>query len=231
MPTPIQINDSQLQQIKTTLFNKIISYLDTNGITINPKDFDSNISISIDEINSQPNTTKKTIKFKPKLKPKSIKFKPTPKQYSYNSFIDICNINNIHYFKYNDTHNWNGPAIKIELQHFDTQIKLFSKFDYTKINGVNFYIIRPSISQDDDSITYKSFETHLISSSTIDYNSDNYDNTTDDEPISFQTEDWEYRNTIYELDPITNYVYTKETLEFIGKKTDDYEIDFDAKES
>jgi hypothetical protein len=229
MSQPIQINDSQIQQIKTKLFTKIISYLDTNGITIDLKDLNSNISISIDEINS--NTTKKTIKFKPKPKLKSIKFKPTPKQSSYKSFIDICNINNIHYFKYNDTHNWNGPAIKIEQQHFDTQIKLFSKFDYTTLNGVNFYIIRPSISQDDDSITYKSFESHLISSSTIDYNSDDYDNTTDDEQTLIQTEDWEYRNTIYELDPITNNVYTKETFEFIGKKTDHYEIDFDAKES
>ena len=229
MSQPIQINDSQIQQIKTKLFTKIISYLDTNGITIDLKDLNSNISISIDEINS--NTTKKTIKFKPKPKLKSIKFKPTPKQSSYKSFIDICNINNIHYFKYNDTHNWNGPAIKIEQQHFDTQIKLFSKFDYTKINGVNFYIIRPSISQDDDYITYKSFDSHLLSSSTIDYNSDIFDNTTDDEHNSFQTEDWEYRNTIYELDPITNNVYTKETFEFIGKKIDDYEIDFDAKES
>ena len=229
MSQPIQINDSQIQQIKTKLFTKIISYLDTNGITIDLKDLNSNISISIDEINS--NTTKKTIKFKPKPKLKSIKFKPTPKQSSYKSFIDICNINNIHYFKYNDTHNWNGPAIKIEQQHFDTQIKLFSKFDYTTINGVNFYIIRPSISQDDDYITYKSFDSHLLSSSTIDYNSDIFDNTTDDEHNSFQTEDWEYRNTIYELDPITNNVYTKETFEFIGKKIDDYEIDFDAKES
>ena len=229
MSQPIQINDSQIQQIKTKLFTKIISYLDNNGITIDLKDLNSNISISIDEINS--NTTKKTIKFKPKPKLKSIKFKPTPKQSSYKSFIDICNINNIHYFKYNDTHNWNGPAIKIEQQHFDTQIKLFSKFDYTKINGVNFYIIRPSISQDDNTIIYKSFESHLISSSTMDYNSDDYDNTTDDEQTLIQTEDWEYRNTIYELDSITNNVYTKETFEFIGKKTDDYEIDFDAKES
>jgi hypothetical protein len=207
------VTNLELTTISNIIFDKIIAYLDSNGITIIKSDLEHNINISIKDIKPKPK-----IKFKPKSK---IKFKLKPKS-NYKIFINICNSNNIVYFQYYDEHNWTGPAIKIDNTDYNT-IKFFSKFNYTTINGTDFHLIRPSTFEDDSKINYDNANA-IITNSTANYNSD--DQSTDE----LITEEWEYRNTIYLLDKETNNVYTYQTMEFVGKKTDDYEIDFDAKE-
>ena len=48
---------------------------------------------------------------------------------------------------------------------------------------------------------------------------------------SFIAEEWKYNGTIYLLDPKNNNLYFPSTYEFIGKKTSEFSIDFDAKET
>jgi len=228
------INQQHIDSIKLILFNKIISYFDHNGITISIQDLISNISISNNDLPTNK-PTKPKIKFKPK--PKTIKFKPKskpkPKLTSYNDFIDICSTHNLNFFKYNDTHNWSGPATKILSINYESHIKFFHNFNFTTIKTIDFYIIHPNNNYDDSYINYPNYNDHIFNSSTISYTSDDdqiYNNTTDDEQHDIITEEWEYRNVIYLLDTYTNNVYSKQTMQFIGNKIDDYEIDFDAKE-
>ena len=46
----------------------------------------------------------------------------------------------------------------------------------------------------------------------------------------FIAEEWTYDGVTYLLDTSTNYLYFPSTLEFIGKKTSEFSIDFNAKE-
>ena len=46
----------------------------------------------------------------------------------------------------------------------------------------------------------------------------------------FVAEEWTYDRVTYLLDTSTNYLYSPSTLEFIGKKTGEFSIDFNAKE-
>ena len=46
------------------------------------------------------------------------------------------------------------------------------------------------------------------------------------------TEDWTFipKNIIYQLDPKTNNIYCNQTNQYVGKKIDDFNIDYDSKE-
>lgn len=208
---------SDLDIIKNVIYNKIINFLDTQGITITLTDLQQNIHISNNDI-------KPKIKFKPKKTNKSskkIKFKPKPKS-TYTLFIDICKSNNFNYFKFNDEYDWTGPAIKINDSDYDTHILLFNKFKYNEIKGTGFTIIRPTIFEKDSHINYD-LPKPIYNKSTTTFTSD------DEEDI--ETEEWEFRNNKYLLDKINNDIYSIDTYDIIGKRIfseeyDDYIIEF-----
>ena len=212
----MDIPQSHIDTIKHITFLKIINFLDSEGITITHDYLNKNIHINSSDINNHNQNKVKKLKFKPKSKPqKKLKFKPKPKSTKlndYNSFIQICNSNNLTFFQFYDEHNWTGPTTKIDDHLFTKYITLFNNFDYTIINGTDFKLIRPTQSHDDSHIIYKPLSPPMIHSTTS-YNSDNEnsqhnDNSEIDENDIISTEDWEYRNIIYELDTQTNNLYS-----------------------
>lgn len=201
------------------------------------------------------NTAKKQIKLKPKPKPKTttkLKPKPKPKPVAiatpvdkpdklhniYDTFIQICQQYNIPFFKWNDEHDWHGPAIKIP----DTQLELYTNYfsiitlTHTKVHS--FYILRPKDSFDDSHIQYPKNNTQckLQPKTLVTINSDNediYDAETEgeeeDSDDAIETTPWTFKNTKYLVD-LKNNVYSYDTFDFVGVKIDEFNIDTEAKE-
>ena len=204
-----------------------------------------------------PNTPKKIpFKIKPK-QPKKIPFKikpkqPTQPQYNretqYHDFVAFCLNNQLPYFQFYDVDNWRGPATKIEQNELEQRLELFDNAQQhlhtIVLNGFGFAIVKPIENLDDSNIEYKDnyfdackfTDEPLIpynSDMEIDSDDDVYDATTDEEievEEEFIAEEWTYDNVTYLLDTSTNYLYFPSTLEFIGKKTSEFSIDFNAKE-
>ena len=63
---------------------------------------------------------------------------------------------------------------------------------------------------------------------------DNYNSDTEyeEEEEEVITEEWTYipDNVIYQLDTKTNNIYCNQTNQYVGKKIDDFTIDYDTKE-
>jgi hypothetical protein len=186
---------------------------------------------------------------------KKFKFKRKHKLPSYNrlqqysQFVSLCNKHNLPYFQFFDEDNWKGPVIKVCQNEFDHVFDIFDAVQpYLRtiiLNGYGFAIIRPVDSLDDSDVQYN--EQHceqckFTNEPMIPYNSDqeddaDYDAETDyesDEEIiveeEFVAEEWIYNRVTYLLDTTTNYIYSPDTLEFMGKKTGDFSVDFNAKE-
>ena len=191
-------------------------------------------------------TTNPNNKFKFKIKPKSNKptFNPNTQ---FTDFVNFCLNNKLPYFQFFDVDNWKGPATKIEQEHLEQHLQLFDDaqdFLHTIVlNGYGFAIVKPIQHLDDSNIVYKDsyFDTcKFTDEPMIPYNSDmdddsDYDATTDEEneievEEEFIAEEWVYDGVTYLLDTSTNYLYFPSTLEFIGKKTGEFSIDFNAKE-
>ena len=185
-------------------------------------------------------------KFKFKIKPKSNKPTFNPKT-QFTDFVNFCLNNRLPYFQFFDVDNWRGPATKIEQVDLDHLLQLFDDaqdFLHTIVlNGYGFAIVKPIQHLDDSNIVYKDsyFDTcKFTDEPMIPYNSDmdddsDYDATTDEEneievEEEFIAEEWVYDGVTYLLDTSTNYLYFPSTLEFIGKKTGEFSIDFNAKE-
>mgnify|MGYP001307447098 CR=1 FL=1 len=186
-------------------------------------------------------------KFKFKIKPKSNKPKFNPKT-QFTDFVNFCLNNRLPYFQFFDVDNWRGPATKIEQSDLDHLLQLFDEaqdFLHTIVlNGYGFAIVKPIQHLDDSNIVYKDsyFDAcKFTDEPMIPYNSDmdvddddsDYDATTDEEievEEEFIAEEWTYDGVMYLLDTSTNYLYFPSTLEFIGKKTGEFSIDFNAKE-
>ena len=227
--------------------NQVVNYLDTRGIELTLEDLLKNVT----PLNSTRNSEKKrNKKFVVKSK-KSVKFKVKDKenikQSVFSQFVEICNSHNLLFFQFNDELNWKGPAIKINPDTFNESI--FSKIDIHILYGYGFGILRPKTYEDDSNIEYEPInynECKLEEEDIEMYNSDcttdneednttNYKNnqneeTESDEEISLEEWKFEPTNTIYLIDPETNNLYSNETETFIGKRLDDHNIDFDAKE-
>ena len=206
-----------------------------------------------------PNPPKKiSFKIKPKQS-KKIPFKIKPKQPTqlqpqynrdtqYKDFVAFCLNNQLPYFQFYDVDNWRGPATKIEQNELEHRLELFDNaqnhLHTIVLNGYGFAIVKPIENLDDSDIEYKDsyFDAcKFTDEPLIPYNSDMendsdddvYDATTDEEievEEEFIAEEWTYDGVTYLLDTSTNYVYFPSTLEFIGKKTSDFSIDFNAKE-
>ncbi len=227
-----------------TTITHIINYLDKQGIVVDYNELHNHILETVGE-NNQKKTCKPKIKFKPKPKPtnnntKKIKFKPKRKSSDFNRFVEICNKQNLYYFQYNDENNWKGPSIKIDLDNFD--LTIFGDLELHLLEGFGFCILRPKTFECDKKIVYnelnyeqcKLIEEDIISLNGSDDESQNdcYDANTDYDDEDILTEDWTFtpNNTIYQLDTKTNNIYCNKTNQYVGKKIDDFNIDYDSKE-
>lgn len=201
--------------------------------------------------NTNTNTPKKIpFKIKPK-QPTKFKFKVKQKQPQYNpqtqykDFVAFCLKHKLPYFQFYDVDNWRGPATKIEQNELEQRLELFENaqayLHTIVLNGYGFAIVKPIQNLDDSDIEYRDtyFDAcKFTDEPLIPYNSDmdnesDYDATTDEEievEEEFIAEEWIYDGVTYLLDTSTNYLYFPSTLEFIGKKTSEFSIDFNAKE-
>ena len=183
--------------------------------------------------------------------------KPKPDKSQYALFVELCNKHSLPYFQFYDEDSWCGPVTKVLQDDFNTVIDIFEAAQhYLKtlvLHGYGFVIIKPVQKMDDNEIHYPQqhfSQCRMTEEPIIPYNSDMDDSGSefDSEPESdseeqsgsgseeiiveeeFIAEEWKYNNTIYLLDTSTNYVYSPSTLEFVGKKTSEFSIDYDAKE-
>ncbi len=185
---------------------------------------------------NEPNTKQK-LKFKLKTKHNT-----APKS-QYALFIELCTLHSLPYFQFFDEDNWTGPVTKVLQPDFDRVSQIFDDAQTTlktiMLNGYGFIIIRPLLNESDTSINYSDLhydQCKLTEDPLIPYNSDmevdddDFLDVNSPEYEEFIAEEWKYNGTLYYLDTTTNYLYSPSTLEFIGKKTGDFSIDFDAKE-
>tara|TARA_B100001093_G_scaffold153154_1_gene145939 strand:+ start:1619 stop:2257 length:639 start_codon:yes stop_codon:yes gene_type:complete len=199
------------------------------------------------KIKTRPSTNQTTTsKFKFKVKVK----KPLKTQYQL--FVELCNKHSLPYFQFYDEDSWCGPVTKVVQDDFERILDVFEAAqDSLKtiiLNGYGFVIIKPVQQLDDLNIQYPTshFDACKMTHDPLEpYNTDmdvddddQYSAETESESESeniiveeeFIAEEWKYNNTLYLLDTSTNYVYSPSTLEFVGKKTSDFSIDYDAKE-
>ena len=226
--------------------DKVLQYLNNQGVVVDYNEIHNYILSTLPQ-NETPK--KKTFKIKPKKpnsdkenKPKKIKFKPKRKQNDFQKFVDICNDNNLYYFQFNDENNWKGPSIKIDLDKFD--YKIFGDLKIHILEGYGFGILRPTNYECDKKIPYNEInynQCKLMDEDTLSlegsedesynvYNeSTDYEDNDEDEVI---TEDWTFvpDNVVYQLDVKTNNIYCNQTNQYVGKKIDDFNIDYETKE-
>ena len=141
-----------------------------------------------------------------------------------------------------------GPAIKVHQDDFEHIQDLLDAQSLNTISlpGYGFAVIRPSQHLKDTTNYDLSNLSHLqfTNEPVIPYNSDMedsdydpYDQDTDcdcDSDVSiidqFVAEEWTYNATKFLLDTKTNYLYCPNTLQYLGKKTGEFSIDFNHKE-
>ena len=160
---------------------------------------------------------------------------------SLQNFVEICKTSKLQYFQFYDENNWIGPAINIPLDEIEKVKSYFSKIKLKIISGTNFYLLHPTVSLN-DTIVYPDEVVEsckLEQTSLIAGNSDSedeaesisiYDAATDDELDEgeiVELDEWVFRGVKYLIDLETNTVYSFQTNEPIGKKIDDFNIDFD----
>ena len=244
--------------LEQTLQN-VVSYLNTQGIVVDYQDLHTHILSKTKTCNNETKKKTFKIKPKVKkqatinenqnenTKPKKIKFRPKPKTKSektdYQRFVNICNQHNLYYFQFNDEFNWKGPSIKIDIDTFD--ISIFDNLEIHILEGYGFGILRPKNLESDKKIVYneinyehcKLLDQDILSLNGSDdesnsvYDAETDDDCEDDETV-IPTEDWTYipDNVIYQLDTKTNNIYCNQTNQYVGKKIDDFNIDYDTKE-
>ena len=227
-----------LDKIQLLLLQKVERFCSYQGITLKLDDLVKHINITpkevldlIDKPKPKPKPKKKIL-IKPKKSTKKLILKPKIKKKTnedYDIFTKICDIHKLQYFQFHDEHNWVGPAINIKSSKFAEISIHFKSLKTIKITGTNFYIIHPSVSLKDDHIHYPDIidGCKLEPDSLIGNNSDTeiYDLTTDDE---IELEEWKHEatNTKYMIDLVTNTLYSFHTNEPVGKKIDEFTIDF-----
>ncbi len=238
--------------VQTTI-NHIIDFLDNQGIVVDYNELHTYIVKTVEpqNQNTTEQNTKKKIKFKPKPKKptnsttKKIKFKPKKKPQQkpsdFTRFVEICNNHNLYYFQYNDENNWKGPSIKIELDNFD--LSIFNDIELHMLEGFGFCILRPKNFECDKKIVYnelnyehcKLMDEDILSLNGSDDETEDecYNADTDYDEEEIYTEDWTFipENVVYQLDTKTNNIYCNKTNQYVGKKIDDFTIDYDTKEN
>ena len=227
------------------ILSSVVDYLRTKGITIPLSELEKHVNTNKSKSQTKnKKQTKKPTKFlvkqkenEPKRKDLKFKVKVKDKNTVFNRFVDICIANNLLYFQFNDELSWKGPAIKIDLDTFDNEI--FQDIDIHILEGYGFGILRPKAYECDKFIKYDEINYNnciLTDNDSTPYNSEDEcqenSNSDDSSEEEVYTEQWKFEptNTLYQLDPETNNVYCNQTYSFVGKRIDDHNIDFDAKE-
>ena len=222
-----------LDVIKQLLFDKVEDFCSSKGITLKSKDLMKYITITRQEVEkgSVSKPVRKLI-INPKPKPKLL-LKPKPKPVGtsdYIKFVNICKEYGLNFFQFYDECNWCGPAIKIDVEDGVKVFDYFKSLNTTTITGTNFYLIHPKVNLKDEILYPKTNDDcKLEDSSLIVPTSDDensiYDQTTDDE---IELDEWKHEatNTKYLIDPNTNILYCFQSAEPIGKKIDNFTIEF-----
>ena len=199
-----------------------------------PNTIPNTIPATIPNIKSNSKTKTQT-----KSKLRKIIFKPKKIKTDFQRFVDICNDKNLYYFQFNDELNWKGPSIKIDIDTFD--LSIFGDIKIHILEGYGFGIVRPKNDESDKHIVYnimnydncKLMDEDILSlnGSEDENENDIYNALTEDEE-EILTENWIFSpdNTIYQLDTKTNNIYCNQTNQYVGKKINDFNIDYDSKE-
>lgn len=226
----------QLDAIKTTILNQVVTYAKSNGVDFPIDSLIENVVFTREDLEvliNPPKPKPKKIKFNPNKKPK---FKPN----DYKKFVTLCKKHELVYFEFYDEHDWNGPAIKVDESEYDIICTYFDSLDIHSITGTDFYIIHPkhkfkdttnypdikieTCMVDPDSLIVPTSDNEEVEPKVNSVNSI-YEATTDEE---LELEEWEHPNTKikYLLDTTTNIVYSDQTEQPIGKKIDEFTIKF-----
>ena len=159
---------------------------------------------------------------------------------NYQLFVNICNQNNLQYFKFYDEKAWVGPTIKVDDDTFDYSI--FNSLEITKVKGINFTLVRPKKKESDKKIQYNEMNYKLFEINDDEYECDTEveDNVERNKPEknekdmyeSIETELWTHipTNIKYQLDRKNRNIYCNKTDTYIGKYVDDHTIDYNIKE-
>jgi hypothetical protein len=239
-----------LKQVEAFSLEKGISFPKdslTKNISLSREDIES-------IVNPSPKKKKNEKKVQFNIKPKKkFNIKPT-KQTDYNLFVSICDQHGQEYFEFTDENEWCGPALKVNDSEYDIVVEYFNSIEVVSVSGTDFYIIHPkkkcinNIIYKDEPIESCKIEPKSLMIPTSDDEADDevddevddeanaeaniYDNTTDDEAEEsceeLELEEWTHENTHikYLLDISTNNLYSVQTTELIGKKIDEFTIEF-----
>jgi hypothetical protein len=240
-----------LKQVESYALENGISFPNgslSKNITLSREDIES--------IVKPPSTKKKPKrKFKIKSKKAdhvaNVVYEPS----DYELFVSICDQYGLEYFEFYDEHNWIGPALKVDDSEYDIINQYFNSIDVNSISGTDFYIIRPT-KKCENNITYKDepiesckleptsliiptsddeSEYHIEhANESVEVPIDIYNQPTDDEAEDnndsgeeLVLDEWihEKTNIKYLLDG-SNNLYSFQTNELIGKKLDEFTIEF-----
>jgi len=161
-------------------------------------------------------------------------------------FVAFCRLHSLPFFQFYDSNAWTGPAIKVHQDDFGHIQELLDSqsLDTISLPGYGFAVIRPSEHINDTTnydISHLS-QLQFTDQPIIPYNSDMEDSDDDiynqdtdyDSDVSiddqFVAEEWTYNATKFLLDTKTNYLYCPNTLQYLGKKTGEFSIDYNHKE-
>ena len=171
----------------------------------------------------------------------------TPSLNQYQRFVAFCHLHNLQFFQFYDSNQWIGPAIKVHQDNFQYIQELLDiqSLDTISLPGYGFAVIRPSEHLQDTTNYNPEHLSNLqiTEQPIIPYNSDMDDSDDDsiyqqdtdcDSDVSiedqFIAEEWTYNATKFLLDTKTNYLYCPNTLQYLGKKTGEFSIDYNHKE-
>ena len=152
---------------------------------------------------------KPKLNIKPPLKiknevPKQIILRQSPKCFEnhYKYFAYICETLKCHYYKYQSSCHWIGPALIINnkptiIQYYRKRIKIPLNIDIISQDTIALF---PKVKCHIDCIHY----------------SENYN--VEERHYEIEVIEWEYKKRIYHLDTETNNVYDPDTDFFIGRR-------------
>lgn len=232
--------------LQSTLVQKKQNGKPTRKFTFKRKCIETS-SVVLNEPNNTNIFAKSKTKFKFKKTGESgsrVTFKR--KTSNQKKFINFCKEKQLNYFEFYDENCWTGPAIKVIEDDYDNVVDELNRthIKYMVLNGYGFVIIR-SIGESlkTETIVYSQenydnigfTQKPIIPYNTEDESDSDFEDSDDESVISieeeFIAEEWTYNGTTYLLDTETNCLYFPTTMEFIGKKTGEFSIDFDSKES
>ena len=229
--------------IKKHIITQVEAYALKNGIDFPKGILSQNVFLSREDIEAIIKPKRKNIRFNNKSKPKT-NFNIKSKGSDYDLFIKICSDHELIYFEYNDENNWNGPGLKIDADVYNVILSYFDALVITSIRGTDFYIIHPT-KQCDNNIKYpeEQNETCKLEPKSLMIVTSEDEAEPLAEPLAediynlhddsesgeeLELDEWihESMNIKYLLDATTNNLYCFKTNQLIGKKLDEFNMEF-----